>query len=61
MLVSFLYALLYVLSSYTIILTWKRELVALLLFYFVFLVIENALWLFLTVPWVGLKCDCGIS
>ena len=21
----------------------------------------SVLWLFLTVPWVGLQCDCGIS
>ena len=36
---------LYVLSSFAIILTRKRELVFL-----------TVLWLFLTVPWVGLQC-----
>ena len=34
----------------------KRELVALLLLSFRCLVAVNVLWLFLMVPWVGLKC-----
>ena len=51
----FWYALISVLSSFTIIiLTRKRELVSLLLLSFRCLVSVNALWLFLTVPWVGL-------
>ena len=53
----FWYALLYVLSSFAIILTRTGELVALLLLSFGCLfVTENVLWPFLTVPWVGLKC-----
>ena len=52
----FWYALLYVLSSLAIILTRKRELVALLLLSFGRLIIVNVLWLFLMVPWVGLLC-----
>ena len=48
-------ALLYVLSSLAIILTRKRELVALLLLSFGCLVTVNALCLILTVPWVGLQ------
>ena len=43
-------SLLYVLSSFVIILTRKRELVALLLLSFRCLVTVNILWLFLTVP-----------
>ena len=50
-----------VFSSFVIILKRKRELVALLLLSYGCLVIVNVLWLFLTVPWVGLQCDCGIS
>ena len=51
----FSYALLYVPSSFTIILTRKKELVALLLLSFGCLVtVNNVMWLFLTVPWVGL-------
>ena len=34
----------------------KRELVALLLLSFECLVTVNVLWLFLTVPWIGLQC-----
>ena len=49
------YALLSVLSSLSIILKKKRELVA-LLFVFGCLVSVNVLWLFLTVSWVGLQC-----
>ena len=44
------------LSSFAIILTRKSELVALLLLSFGCLVIIIVLWLFLTVPWVGLQC-----
>ena len=51
----FWYALLYILSSFAIILTRKRELVALLLLSFGCLVVVNVLWLFLTVPLVGLQ------
>ena len=44
------------LSSFTIIMTRKRKLVALLWLSFLCLVTVNVLWLFLTVPWVGLQC-----
>ena len=47
-------ALLCVLSSFTIILKGKRELVALLLLSYGYLVTVNFLWLFFMVPWVGL-------
>ena len=50
----FWYALLCVLSSFAIILKRKRELGALLLLSYGCLV--YVLWLFLTVPWVGLQC-----
>ena len=56
MLVFVWYALLYVHSSFAIILTRKKELFALLLLSLGRLVTENALWLFLTVLWVGLQC-----
>ena len=49
----FLYTLLCVLS---IILKWKRGLVALLLLSYGCLIPVNVLWLFLTVPRVGLQC-----
>ena len=52
----FWYALLCVLSSFAIILKRKTELVALLLLSNGWLVTVNVLWLFLTVPWVGLQC-----
>ena len=45
----------YVLSGFAIILTRKRELVALLLLFFGCLVTVNVLWLFLMVMWVGLQ------
>ena len=41
--------------SFAIILTMKSELVALLLLSFGCLLTVNILWLFLTVPWVGLQ------
>ena len=43
-------------SSLAIILKRKRKLVALLLLYCRCIVTINVLWLFLTVPWVGLQC-----
>ena len=46
----------YVLSSFAIILTRKRELVALILSSFGCLATVNVLWLFLTVLLVGLQC-----
>ena len=52
----FWYALLCVLSSFAIILKRKRELLALLLLTYGCLVTVYVLWLFLTVPWVGLQC-----
>ena len=53
----FWYALLCVLYSFAIILTTrKRELAVLLKSSFLCLVTVNVLWLFLTVPWVGLQC-----
>ena len=45
----------FVLSSFAIILTRKRELAALLLLSFGCLVTVNVLYLFLMVPWVGLQ------
>ena len=48
-------ALLYALFSFAIILKRKREQVALPLLSFGCLVTANVLWLFLTVPWVGLQ------
>ena len=52
----FCYALLCVHSSFAIILKRKRKLVALLLLSYRCIVTINILWLFLTVPWVGLQC-----
>ena len=52
----FWFALHCVLSSFEIILTRKRELVALLLLSFGCLVTVNVLWLFLMVSSVGLQC-----
>ena len=49
-------ALLCALSIFAIILKRKRELVALHLLSYGCLVTVNVLWLFLTVPWVGLQC-----
>ena len=51
----FYYALLCVHSSFAIILKRKRKLVALLLLSFRCIVTINVLWLFLTLPWVGLR------
>ena len=45
----------FVLSSFAIILQRKRELVALFLLLFGCNVTLNVLWLFFTVPWVGLR------
>ena len=50
------YALLFVLSSFAIILAGKGELVALLCLSFLYFVAVDVLWLFLAVPWVGLQC-----
>ena len=47
----FWYALLCLISSFAIKLKRKRELVALLLLPYRFLVTVNVLWLFLTMPW----------
>ena len=47
--------LFYVLSSFAIILTRKRELVAFLLLSFGCLVTVYVLWLFLAVSWVSLR------
>ena len=52
----FRYALICVNSSFAIILEWKRKLVALLLLSYICIVTVNVLWLFLTVPWIGLPC-----
>ena len=51
----FCYALLCVLSSFAIILKRNRKLDALLLLSHKCIVTINVLWLFLTVPWVGLQ------
>ena len=53
----FWYVLLSVLSNLAIILKMKRDLVALHSLSYGCLVTVNVLWLFLTVPWVGLQCD----
>ena len=50
------YALLCVHSSFATILKRKRKLVPLLLLSYICIVTLNALWLVLTVPWVGLQC-----
>ena len=50
------YALLYVHSSFEIILKSKRKLVALFLLSYRCLVTVNVLRLFLMVQWVGLQC-----
>ena len=51
----FCYALLCAHSSFAIILKRKRKLVALLVLSYRCIYTINALWLFLTVPWVGLQ------
>ena len=56
MMVFVWYTLLYVHSSFAIIFTRKRELVAVLLLSFGCLVTVNVLWLFLTVSCGGLQC-----
>ena len=52
----FCYALLCVHSSFAIILKRKKKLVALLVLSNSCIVTIKVLWLFLTVPWVGLQC-----
>ena len=52
----FCYAIFCVHSCFAIILKRKRKLIALLLLSYRCLVTVNVLWLFLTVPWVGLQC-----
>ena len=52
----FCYALLCVHSSFAIILKRKRKLVALLLLFYRCIVTIHVLWLFRTVPWVGMQC-----
>ena len=49
-------ALIYVHSSFVIILKKKRKLVDLLLLSYRCLATVNILWLFVTLPWVGLLC-----
>ena len=51
----FCYTLLCVHSSFAIISKRKRKRVALLLLSYSCIVTINVLWLFLTVPWVGLQ------
>ena len=50
------YALLFVHSSFAIILERKRKRVAWLLLSYRCLATVNVLWLFFAVPWVGLQC-----
>ena len=57
----FCYALLCVHSSFAIILKMKRKLVALVLYSYRCIVTINVLWLFLTVPLVGLQCVFGLN
>ena len=59
----FVFVLVYitcVLFSFAIILKTKRELIVLILFWYRCLVSVNVMWLFFTVPWVGLQCVIGI-
>ena len=42
-------------SSFAITLKRKRKMVAMLFLYYRGIVTKNVLWLFLTVPWVGLQ------
>ena len=51
----FCYALLCIHSSFAIILKRKRKLVALLSLSYRCIVTVNVLWIFPTVPWVGLQ------
>ena len=51
----FCYALLCVHSSFAIILNKNRNLVVFAIIVLRYIVTVNVLWLFLTVPWVGLK------
>ena len=50
------YALLCGHSSFAIILKRKRKLVVVLLLSYRCIVTVNVLWLFLTMPWIGLQC-----
>ena len=52
----FCYALFCVHSNFAIILKRKRKLVALLSLSYMCIVTITVLWLFLTVPWIGLQC-----
>ena len=52
----FCYALVCVHSSFAITLKRKRKLVALPLLSYRCIVTINVLWLFFTMPWVGLQC-----
>ena len=51
----FCYVLLCVHSIFAIILKSKRKLVAFLLLSYICIVTINIMWLFLTLPWVGLQ------
>ena len=53
-------ALLCVHSSFAIILKRKKKLVVSLLLSYRCIVTINILWLFLTVPWVGLQCVIAV-
>ena len=55
-LIYFCYALLSVHSSFPIILKREKKLEALLVLSYRCMVTINVLWLFLSVPWVGLQC-----
>ena len=52
----FCYALVFVYSSFAMILKRKRKLVVLLLMSYRSIITINEPWLFLTVPWVCLQC-----
>ena len=56
MLSLFCYASLYFHCSFANILKRKRKLVVLILLSYICNVTINVMWLFLTVPWVGLQC-----
>ena len=52
----FCYVLLCVHSSFAIILKRKRKLAALLLLSYRCIITINVMWLYQTVPWLGLQC-----
>ena len=56
----FCHALICARSSFAIIFKRKKKLVTLLLLVYRCIVTISVVWLFLTVPWVGLQCVIGV-